>query len=469
MLTRLASLSLVTLLLLCAQAGAAPDPVNAETTGVAVIACENFAPYLDGDPGNVTTPAEFDLACLQAIPPTGALSIQALANGVGDTDGTLEQADLQALDDLDHNRIDETCTYQAVVVDATKPAIGCTLLVFVFLDDEKPVTLDTPSGLGSIESGGENDFFCFVEGAALGQDADCSELVASDGDRVVIFRVLNINATNGQAKQVNVSQEAVSQSFEVVLSPETRSDPNAANDFDGDQVLNNVDNCPNNYNPNQSNLDSAPIVTPGIAPADTTIPNGGDGFGDACDVDGDNDGFTNYVEANLRPFDPLHALLCLHATEDTNPLLADTDGDRVLDRAECQLGSNPLDPNARPPVVVPDADADGLYDAFETGYGFNPNNADTDGDAIGDGVEFKGYNTSPLSGDTDSDGCSDNLEITSVDANQAVNSLDLLIVALSFNQTDRPNPDINKNGIVNATDLLIVALNFATAACNTPD
>jgi hypothetical protein len=41
-----------------------------------------------------------------------------------------------------------------------------------------------------------------------------------------------------------------------------------------------------------------------------------------------------------------------------------------------------------------------------------------------------------------------------------VNANDLLIVALSFNQPNRPNPDIDKNTVVNSADLLIVAVNF---------
>jgi hypothetical protein len=457
------------MLVLCVRVAGPAPRTNAETTGVAVIACENIAAYLDGDPNDGTLPAEEDLACLQPIPPTGPASIQALANGVGDSDGTLQQSDLQALDLLDHNRVDATCTYQAVVVAATKPAMGCTLLAFVFVDDEAPVTLDVPSGLTSIEAGGaQADFVCSVDGSSLGQDAGCSDVPASNDDGVVIFRILNFNATNGNALSVFVQQEAVEQSVVVNMSGETRFDPSVVDDADGDGVGDDADNCPLNFNPTQLNTDNAPIVTQGIGPLDQTIPSS-DPAGDACDDDDDNDGPYDDEEDQFGGNQsPPAGFPCIGATGPTNPALADTDGDRILDGAECLLGSNPLSAASRPPDPQFDADSDGLSDAFEAGQGYSSTSDDSDGDGIKDGVEFKGYMTLPPLVDTDGDGCNDNVEITSQDTNTITNSNDLLIVSLSFNSTTRVNPDINKNGIVNSTDLFIVALNF-NAFCNLPD
>jgi uncharacterized delta-60 repeat protein len=68
----------------------------------------------------------------------------------------------------------------------------------------------------------------------------------------------------------------------------------------------------------------------------------------------------------------------------------------------------------------PDADGDGIVDASETGTGIyvspfntgtNPNNQDTDGDGLNDGVEAYHYLTNPLVADTDGDGFLDGYEL----------------------------------------------------------
>lgn len=224
-------------------------------------------------------------------------------------------------------------------------------------------------------------------------------------------------------------------------------------DGDADGVPDATDNCPNTPNADQLNTDSAPIVTAGVGPADVTIAMS-DAAGDACDTDDDNDGILDVNEtAGCNGSGPL------------NPLAADTDGDRVIDGAECALGSNPGSAASRPAVGGADTDRDGLSDAFEASIGGNPNNPDSDGDGITDGVEYKGYGTSPIVVDSDGDGCSDGREIASVDANKLVNSTDLLIVASNFGQPSRPNLDINKNGAINSADLLLVTTLFNPTPC----
>ena len=152
------------------------------------------------------------------------------------------------------------------------------------------------------------------------------------------------------------------------------------------------------------------------------------------------------------------------------PTNADTDGDRIRDGAECALGSNPNNVASVPPTCASlaqlDTDNDRLCDPFEVSIGSNPALIDTDGDKIGDGVEYRGYTTSPTITNSDGDTgvsvgqCTDNIEITSMDGNTITNSTDLLIVAQSFNSLTRANQDVDKNTIVNSTDLLIVAQNF---------
>ncbi|MDX8377006.1 MAG: Ig-like domain-containing protein, partial [Mariprofundales bacterium] len=62
-------------------------------------------------------------------------------------------------------------------------------------------------------------------------------------------------------------------------------------------------------------------------------------------------------------------------------------------------------------IGTEDSDADGLTDAAEFAAGTNPFVADTDGDGLLDGVEVNTYGTNPLLADTDGDGVSDNQEL----------------------------------------------------------
>jgi hypothetical protein len=220
-------------------------------------------------------------------------------------------------------------------------------------------------------------------------------------------------------------------------------------DTDADGVPDATDNCPGIANASQINTDAAPIVTSGIVPVDNTVVNS-DGLGDECDEDDDNDGLPDASEpAGCSGSGPLNAVV------------NDTDGDRVLDGAECVLGSNPSDAGSRPSVpFADDADHDGLSNTFEGTIGTNPNDADSDDDKLLDGIEYKGYASSPLVVNSDNEGCRDGIEAASVDVNTVVNSADLGIIATVFGQADKPNMDIDKNRQVNAADLGIVATLF---------
>lgn len=63
-----------------------------------------------------------------------------------------------------------------------------------------------------------------------------------------------------------------------------------------------------------------------------------------------------------------------------------------------------------PLPIGTDRDDDGLSSELEMQYGTDPNNADTDGDTLSDGVEVFNVHTDPLQTDTDGDGLTDGVE-----------------------------------------------------------
>jgi serine/threonine protein kinase len=80
----------------------------------------------------------------------------------------------------------------------------------------------------------------------------------------------------------------------------------------------------------------------------------------------------------------------------------DDDSDGLSNLQEDQLGTNPQNP---------DTDGDGLVDGVEVNqYGTNPKIQDSDGDTLSDGREINELKTSPLNKDTDGDGAFDNVD-----------------------------------------------------------
>ena len=120
----------------------------------------------------------------------------------------------------------------------------------------------------------------------------------------------------------------------------TRKQASQSSDPDGDGISNFVDNCPFKRNAGQFDKDQ-------------------DGQGNACDVDDDNDGVVDSMDA-----------FPLNDREST-----DTDNDGIGNNADT------------------DDDNDGLSDVDELNlYGTDPLNSDTDGDGVADGDEVdRGY------------------------------------------------------------------------------
>jgi hypothetical protein len=97
----------------------------------------------------------------------------------------------------------------------------------------------------------------------------------------------------------------------------------------------------------------------------------------------------------------------LAQTPPTDPNNADSDGDGLIDGIEGVL--NPLSNHTNPNVA--DTDADGLFDMQEILLGCDPRSPDTDGDLITDGDEYYKFHTNPLIEDTDFDALKDGEEV----------------------------------------------------------
>ncbi len=100
-------------------------------------------------------------------------------------------------------------------------------------------------------------------------------------------------------------------------------------------------------------------------------------------------------------------------TVHTNPTVADTDGEGLKDGFEVTGWSITVNGEARSVTSDPlDADTDGdkLTDKEEYVYHTEPRNSDTDGDGLSDYDEVKRYGSNPAEADQDGDGLNDALE-----------------------------------------------------------
>lgn len=208
----------------------------------------------------------------------------------------------------------------------------------------------------------------------------------------------------------------------------TITDFYAIPDSDADGWGDSEDNCPTVAQFNQDNTDLNFINLPGKAFVDITRPNS-DGLGNACDPDDDNDG---RLDA-----DELSGAGCNgHVTD---PLVGDTDGDSALDGAECAIGTVPS--VSGPPSGLgsrPSMAQCGALAGTDT-------TTHSDADGILDWREVCHYNTSITSVNTDGDACGDAREIASINANNAVDVIDLQQIALEAGTYLYPGTPVEVN------------------------
>jgi hypothetical protein len=225
-------------------------------------------------------------------------------------------------------------------------------------------------------------------------------------------------------------------------------------DADGDGVPDTSDNCPTTGNPGQENFDAdgppwgnGPGIGngTGIPGNDATVPNG-DGLGDACDPDIDNDGIPNgsdlYYPGGDNTYDdnnngnPCHPLGS--DTADNGPSWDhNCNGKRDGVESICPLATNPNG----------DDDGDGLLNTWEVcKWGTDPSYWDTDGDGLhGDCKEAMDVNGNGF--------------VTAADAT--------FIKQASFGVIGSDGDfDINGNGfITNADAVLVLQAVFGVSPC----
>jgi outer membrane protein assembly factor BamB len=172
-------------------------------------------------------------------------------------------------------------------------------------------------------------------------------------------------------------------------------------------------------------------------------------------LDSDEDGLTNLGEFAAK----------------TNPNLADTDDDGLLDGAEVNTHlTSPL---------INDTDQDGLSDGDEVNeYGTDPLLTDSDEDGLSDSEEVYIYQSNPLNNDSDGDGLSDfyevnnQLDININDANEDADGDGLINIDEMAQQTDPNNVDSDNDGLNDGDEVhtyLTLPLNRDTDSDSMPD
>jgi hypothetical protein len=172
-------------------------------------------------------------------------------------------------------------------------------------------------------------------------------------------------------------------------------------DTDRDGITDASDNCPNEFNPNQEDLDR-------------------DGIGNACDEDGDGDGVLDRD----------------NCSNVSNPDQRDTDGDGLGDACD------PVDNRPSPPV---DTDGDGVSDANDNCRNQrNADQADLDRDGLGDVCD----------GDIDGDGIVNNVDncVNVANRDQADNDGDRIGNVCDASPNPPPAPDRDADGTPDAND-----------------
>ncbi len=196
-------------------------------------------------------------------------------------------------------------------------------------------------------------------------------------------------------------------------------DGSPTDDGDGDGTPDACDVCPGRSDPGQEDSDEDGVGDI----CDNCIETGNpdqidtdrDRMGNVCDPDDDNDGLDDPLDPCplSKVNDPDLDSLCGDVDNCplvNNPDQADGDGDLIGDACDTCVAIYNADHQE-------DSDGDGLGDSCDNCTGeFNPDQADADGDGIGDACDNCPENANELQIDTDRDGIGDRCDFCPVDS-----------------------------------------------------
>ncbi len=389
-------------------------------------------------------------ACPAAAGMTAQL-LHAKPELTGDKDLTValyQSTGVDVIGDSGKKRIDLYAAVSGEYIPPNNELINGVTTNYTLADGENAdftiaIPADTTNLQVSISGGGDLDLY--VKDSVISwpgdkgsHDTDTFKSPYSSGsDETVTFPApaggtwyVIVNAYSG-------SSGTVTATWDVVVS-----------DTDGDGILNNIDNCPNDSNADQADND-------------------GDGIGNVCDTtpdgdpDADSDGIIDSVDncpndANADQADNDNdgtGNVC-----DTTPNGPDADGDGIIDTAD----NCPNDANAD----QADNDNDGLGNVCDT----TPNGPDADGDGITDNTDNCPNNANADQADNDADGIGNVCDATpdgepDTDNDGIIDSADNCPNNANLDQADNdadgtgnvcdttPNgPDADGDGIVDTID-----------------
>ncbi|OQX04063.1 MAG: hypothetical protein BWK73_37430 [Thiothrix lacustris] len=417
-----------------------------------------------------------------------AVTVKAIASGDTDGDGLTDAEEATLGTDATKVDTDGDGENDAAEVgtDVTKP-----------LDTDKDGKIDAKeSSLLDADSDGVADEFD-ADDTSPANDSDGDGLTNAqekilgtdplkadtdnDGESDSVEIGADVNApknTDGTGKNDALESDDLDSDLDGVVDELDADDVSPDNDSDNDGLTNAQEKAIGTDplkadTDNDGESDSVEVGSTPANPLNTDGTGGNDAL-ESDDLDADNDGVVNELDADDASADNDSdndgLTNAQEKTLDTNPLKADTDGDGENDMAEISNVANPLntDGDSKNDAVessILDADSDGVMDEFDA------NNADPNNDSDNDGLtnaQEKTLGTDPLKADTDADGEADMAEIGNVatpldtdkDGNNDAKESSILDadndgVANEFDADDvDPNNDTDGDGFGNTAEKL---------------
>lgn len=247
---------------------------------------------------------------------------------------------------------------------------------------------------------------------------------------------------NGTADGAEDSDaDGLTNALEVAHGLDPADPADAEQDADSDGLSNKAELLIHNSDPNNPDSDDDQLpdgleVALGLSPTDKDSDHNGTEDGDE---DSDGDGLSNSAEL----------------AGGTSPGQADTDGDGLDDGLELTLGLNPLLTDSDADGTADgdeDFDADGLSNALEIAHGLNPADAadaaaDADGDGLSNSDELLQHHTDPNNNDSDGDTLPDGVEVAL--------ALNPLATDTDGDGTADGDEDFDADGIANTQELAL--------------